>query len=497
MLTPKENDRGSDKMASGKHLIAIIIVMVLVTAGALGALVLMEPSNADTSISATFASPSDGSTVTGMINVTANITSKSAVSYALLRMDGIELGNKSASPFYWHLNTTHYEEGQHILNITAFNAASKHVGAQITLVINNGNTTVAITSPTNQSKVSGMMAVVPQVISPRVISYVSCAIDGTEVGNTTSAPYAFDLNTTTHLNGNHDVSVMVTDEVGQRSHAEVTLFFDNPFDIAWGDGNSTHFNSTPQKIVSLGSSFTEIIFAIGADQRLIGVDTSSNYPAATLSKNIVGSSSNPTREVVASLHPDCIIIWNYNMNANLIAELKQSYTVVCFYPKTIADCEKVILKIGNLTGRNAQATSLVSNMEARLNAVAARIASIPFDQRPLVYYEQSNGKSVGNGSLGNEIITRAGGKNIYWNSSVTNPTYNSEYIRHANPDFIIIDNASATSNVDIAARSGWDTINAIQDFEPDHIYRINARMMSITPRIVDAIEQMMGWFYPT
>ena len=114
-----------------------------------------------------------------------------------------------------------------------------------------------------------------------------------------------------------------------------------------------------------------------------------------------------------------------------------------------------------------------------------------------MYYEQSNGKSVGFGSLGNEIITRAGGMNIYWNSSVTNPTFNSEYIRHANPDIIIVDNASATTNADIAARSGWDTISAIQDFEPDHIYRINARMMSITPRVVDAIEQMMEWFYPT
>ena len=93
------------------------------------------------------------------------------------------------------------------------------------------------------------------------------------------------------------------------------LFFDNPFDIPWGDGDHTHFNSTPQKIISLGSSFTEIIFAVGADQQLIGVDTSSNYPAeAALSKNIVGTSSNPTREVLADLHPDCIIVWRYNMN---------------------------------------------------------------------------------------------------------------------------------------------------------------------------------------
>ena len=65
------------------------------------------------------------------------------------------------------------------------------------------------------------------------------------------------------------------------------------------------------------------------------------------------------------------------MNANLIAELKQSYTVVGFYPKTIADCERVILSIGNLTARSVQATALVDSMEARLDAVAARIAGVP------------------------------------------------------------------------------------------------------------------------
>ena len=59
-----ENHMEVTKMASGKHLMAIIAVMVLVTAGVLGAVVLMEPSNEDTSITASFDSPSDGSTVT-------------------------------------------------------------------------------------------------------------------------------------------------------------------------------------------------------------------------------------------------------------------------------------------------------------------------------------------------------------------------------------------------------------------------------------------------
>jgi iron complex transport system substrate-binding protein len=212
-----------------------------------------------------------------------------------------------------------------------------------------------------------------------------------------------------------------------------------------------------------------------------------------LSKNIVGTSSNPTREILRDLQPDCIIVWSYNKN--LIADLEgRLFKVVGFYPRNIADCEWVIHSIGNLTGRISQATSLVSSMEARLAIVADRIANIPVDQRPLVYYEQKNGNSVGKGSLGNDIITLAGGMNIYWNSTKPNPTFSLEFPRDANPDFIIVDNASADNNTEIASRAGWNSITAVQE---NHIYRINARMWSTTPRVVDAIEQLVEWFYPT
>jgi len=199
-------------------------------------------------------------------------------------------------------------------------------------------------------------------------------------------------------------------------------------------------------------------------------------------------------EIIVSLNPDCIITWSYSYNEALIANLEgRSYKVVGYNPKNISGIERTIISIGKLTAKNSEANSIVANMEARLDAVTDRIANVPIDQRPTVYYEQANGKSVGNGTIGNEVITRAGGKNIYWNVTITS-TSSLESPLDANPDFIIIDDASSVTNEEIAARGGWNSINAVQD---GHIYRINARMMSITPRIVDAIEQMMEWFYPS
>ena len=479
-------------MAIGKNLLIVITAMVLVSAGVLGALVLMNPTPEDTSVSVSITAPSNGATVTGTINVSASVTTAKAVNYANLWLDGTLLGNKSSAPFYWHINTTHYSEGQHVLNITAFNVVGKSAKAQITVTVNNGGTTIGILSPTNQTKVKRTITISSQVVSPRTVSYVSCAIDGVEVGNVSSAPFSFDLDTKAYLNGNHNVTVVVRDEIGLKGRAQVTVFFDNPFNITDGRGKVIEFNSTPERIISLGSSFTEILFGVGADPQVVGVDNSSTYPAAASSKVQVGGSSNPNKEVIASLNPDCIIVWSYN--SKLIADLEaRPYKVVGYYPKNVSGIEGVIISIGDLTGTNPQANSMVATMEARIKIVTDRLANVSMDQRPLVYYEQANTKSVGAGTIGNEIITLAGGRNIYRNVS-GNPLFNSEYIAHANPEFIIVDNASTSSNADIAARSGWSAINAVQD---DHIYRINARMMSITPRLVDAIEQMVEWFYPT
>jgi iron complex transport system substrate-binding protein len=481
-------------MAIGRNLMIAITAMVLLSAGILGALVLMNPTPEDTSISVSISSPFNGATVTGVLNVSATVSSVKAVSQATLWMDGKTLGNKSSGPFYWLINSTHYEEGQHILNISALNAAGKMAGDQVTITVNNGGTTVGILSPNNQTKVNGTITVSPQVVTPRGISFVSCIMDGIEIGNLSEAPFSFEIDTTGYLNGNHDIAVLVEDEIGMKGMAEVTPFFDNPFTIVDDRGKAVTFDSTPQRIICLGSSFTEIVYGVGADHQLIGVDNSSTFPAAASTKVQVGQPSTPSMELIRELQPDCIIIWSYSYNSVLIATLEANpYKVVGYAPKSVATIEKTIVSIGNLTGRNPQAVSMVAGMEMRIQKVTEKVANYTMGQRPLVYYEQANTKSVGAGTIGNEIITLAGGRNIYANVT-GNPTLNLEAVRLANPNIIIVDNASSTTNTMIAERSGWSNIDAIQQ---NHIYRINARMMSITPRLVDAIEQMVEWFYPT
>ncbi len=94
-----------------------------------------------TGFSAKISSPGDGDEVSGNIIVNADITPLDTVSYAVLKVDGVLVENKTATPYAWSLDTAIYADGQHILNLEAVNATGVHATDQITITVNNGGET--------------------------------------------------------------------------------------------------------------------------------------------------------------------------------------------------------------------------------------------------------------------------------------------------------------------------------------------------------------------
>jgi hypothetical protein len=91
-------------------------------------------------------SPTDGSTVEGSITVNANIPSSQPVAYAILRLDGVEIGNKSAAPFAWTIDTRAYADGDHVLNITAVDTVGNVGYKQVTVNVDNAATNTELLS---------------------------------------------------------------------------------------------------------------------------------------------------------------------------------------------------------------------------------------------------------------------------------------------------------------------------------------------------------------
>ena len=256
-------------------------------------------------------------------------------------------------------------------------------------------------------------------------------------------------------------------------------------------GQNVTIPKYPQRIVSLGTSFTEILFAIGADGQVVGVDKTSTYPAGALSKTNVGSFYTLNAENVTALEPDCIITWTFATST--ISTLEDlGFPVIAYNPTSISDTMRVIKSIGNATGKSDAANALVVELQQRVDAITEKVASISQENKPKVYFELRSGKTSGPGSLTNELISMAGGVNIYGTNASKYPQPSLEFITASNPGVIIVENQSSKTNADIASWIG----SGVSAVDQGKIYRIDGAWVTACPRVVDALEQFAQWLHP-
>ncbi|MCX8151084.1 MAG: cobalamin-binding protein [Candidatus Bathyarchaeota archaeon] len=270
-------------------------------------------------------------------------------------------------------------------------------------------------------------------------------------------------------------------------------------------GNVVTLNSPPQRIVSLAPSNTEILFAIGAGDRVVGVTDFCNYPynftawieAGNMTS--IGSYYGPSTEPIVALNPDLVLASSGSLDA--AKNLRNlGINVLVVESKTLDGVLQDILMIGRATGNNAQASALVSSMRQRIDNVASRAATAT--TIPKVYHEVWNDPlmSVGPGTFIDELITLAGGENIFHDATTSWPTVSSEAIIAKNPDVMVfpdmymgVQNFYQTIEA-VKQRPGWSIINAVKN---DAIYEINADIISRSgPRLVDALEELSKMIHP-
>jgi iron complex transport system substrate-binding protein len=256
-------------------------------------------------------------------------------------------------------------------------------------------------------------------------------------------------------------------------------------------GKDVNITKYPQRIVSLGTSFTEILFAIGADGQVVGVDKTSTYPAGALSKTNVGSFYTLNAENVTALEPDCVITWTFATST--ISTLEGlGFPVIAYNPTSISDTMRVIKSIGNVTGKSSAANDVVDLMQQRIDGITDKVAGISQENKLKVYFELRNSKTAGPGALADELISMAGGVNIYGNNASKYPQPSLEFIVDSNPGVIIVENQSSKTNADIASWIG----SGVSAVDQEKIYRIDGALVTACPRVVDALEMFAQWLYP-
>lgn len=214
--------------------------------------------------------------------------------------------------------------------------------------------------------------------------------------------------------------------------------------------------AAPQRIVSILPSLTESVCELGYCARLVGVDRYSNYPASVHKLPQVGGGLDPNVEAIVALRPDVVLMAKSSRVGERLEGL--GIKVVALEPKTHADVQRVLLKLGQLL-EVADAQRIWRAIDAGVSAAAQ---SIPANVRGArVYFEVNQGPyAAGESSFIGETLTRLGAKNIVPAKLGPFPKLNPEFIVRANPDLIMIGQRSADG---LQQRPGWQSIRALRE----------------------------------
>ena len=273
-----------------------------------------------------------------------------------------------------------------------------------------------------------------------------------------------------------------------------------PLDITDQMGRVVTIEKMPETIVSLSPGHTEIMYALGLEDKLVGVTEYCDYPEAAKDKPTVGGYSTVDIEKVVEIQPDLILATNIH-KAEVIPELERlGLTVLNLYPKTLDEVLEAITLIGQCTGKEEEASRLVTEMRNRIKAVTDKTANLTEAQRMRVFYTLWHDplRTVGSDNRIHELIVLAGGINIAQDLSGISTTISLEAVIEANPE-VIIAGVGMGSGEDLPLQFAL-TEPRLKDVDArinDRVYGINNNLIGRPgPRIVDALEQLAKMIHP-
>jgi ABC-type Fe3+-hydroxamate transport system substrate-binding protein len=223
--------------------------------------------------------------------------------------------------------------------------------------------------------------------------------------------------------------------------------------------------AVPRRVVSLIPATTELIFALGAGDRLVGRTSWCDYPAEALQVPDLGNGMTPNIEAVVGVHPDLVLLYRSASNLPAAGRFRAAgITTLELATDRMEDFERITRLLGTILGRAAQADSLIARTARDLAAATVHRPAAPsvfilvWDRPPM---------TLGRGSFLSEILARAGARNIFDDLPTSSAQVSVETVASRDPDFIL-----STSGADpaMASRPEWQPVRAVRErrFLPVH-----------------------------
>lgn len=264
-------------------------------------------------------------------------------------------------------------------------------------------------------------------------------------------------------------------------------------------------SAAPARIVSTAPSLTEILYALGLGDQVVGVTTYCTYPAEAQHKPKVGTFLQPDLERILALRPDLVLIVKnpVQLSAKIAALGLNPHE---FDQDSVADIQESILRIGQLTGKQAEARRLRDSIQTRLDRIRNAVQNRP-RRTALFLVGRSSGTLQGMVGAGprtfiDELMALAGGKNVLAESPIQYPRTSLEQILAADPEFILDmgDFAHASGKPgqpEHEIRALWGKYSQLRAVRQNHVKVIGSDVfVRPGPRLVDAAVELQRILHP-
>jgi iron complex transport system substrate-binding protein len=247
-----------------------------------------------------------------------------------------------------------------------------------------------------------------------------------------------------------------------------------------------------RRVISMAPHATELLFAAGGGERVVGAMNYSDYPEAAKTIPLVGSNSVIDMERVLALKPDLVVVWHSGNTARQIAQI-ESTGVPVFHsePRKLGQVADNIERLGQLLGTQATASAAASVLRTRLAGLEARYGKRP----PVTVFYQIWDQplyTLNDAQIASDAIRLCGGRNVFGALNVVAPEVSIEAVLAADPEAIMAGKRHDPANPGLKL---WQPYKSMTAVKRGNLLTVNGELLTRPgPRVVDGAEQLCAAF---
>lgn len=252
-------------------------------------------------------------------------------------------------------------------------------------------------------------------------------------------------------------------------------------------------DEVPSRIVSLAPNLTEILFAMGMGDRIVGVTSFCDYPEEAKRRQKVGGMSNPSIEAVVSLKPDLVVVTTDGNPMEFEGRLRSmKIKTYVFRSRRLQELPQGVRGLGAALGVNERGDALAEMMEHTIRKLGAK--NPPERKRKVLFIVWPEPLIVaGTGTVINDAITLLGKENIAAGAKGTYPKYSVEEILINAPDVIFIGKGQGHEDMEKVSKRLLDRLKNVSAVRNGRVFFVSDLLYRLGPRTFRGIEEMAGY----